>query len=271
MFEDVKIVFLDIDNTLTPENRSSVSIANKLAVKNAQKKKIYIVLSSGRSRSDVKRVWNQIHLNEYSRYVIYSNGAIIEDLSKEKKIFENPISDEDHKKLVNFALKRDYLFAFSESSIIWSGHNPTFYEKSLSKIFRKPIKKYDKNFSIDYSKNKFSIFINFRKNTTLKVLDIVKENFPNLESTTATKDRHIEITNKNVNKAEAAKKLLDYLKIEKANTMAIGDSMNDFKLFQLASTSVVVKNGNKNLKKVATYQTKSSKKDGVGKVLENLS
>ncbi|BDV02445.1 MAG: haloacid dehalogenase [Candidatus Hepatoplasma vulgare] len=269
--KEIKIVFLDIDNTLTTEkNKFVVSLENKLAIKDIQRKKIYVILASGRNRDDVKIIWNQIHLNEFSKYIIYANGAGIEDLIENKKISSNRIDNGTYDKLIDYCLKNNFLFILSGNEIIWGKRSLSSLEKLFFKFFNRKYKKFDKDFKIEYTTDKFGIFMSLNKKKTIEEMEKMREKFPNLEITTSTKGLYVEITNENVNKAEAAKVVLDILKIKKESAMAIGDSMNDYKLLKLVGTSIVVKNGEKELKEIADYETLAAKDNGVMRILKEI-
>jgi len=51
---NIKAIFIDIDGTLTThKNKYGISLEDKMALKDAQKKGIYVVLSTGRSYEDL--------------------------------------------------------------------------------------------------------------------------------------------------------------------------------------------------------------------------
>lgn len=269
--KEIKIIFLDIDNTLTTEkDRFNISLENKLAIKDMQRKKVYIVLASGRSKEDIEQIWNQIHLNEYAKYIIYANGAGIENMINRENISSNRINEEKYYELIDYCLENNFLFGLSGNEIMWGSRSLNVFEKLFFKFFNKKYKIYDKNAKIVHTTDKIGIFVSLNKKETNKKMSEMKEKFPELEIITSTKGLYIEVTNKDVNKAEAAKIVLDMLNIRKENAMAIGDSMNDFKLFKLVGTSVIVKNGDKELKEIADYETFSAKNNGVMRILKSM-
>lgn len=72
-----------------------------------------------------------------------------------------------------------------------------------------------------------------------------------------------EVYNPITTKGNGIKKILDYYKIDKENTIAIGDGHNDIELFEEVNIRVAMENAHPELKKIATHITKSVKENGV--------
>ena len=65
--------------------------------------------------------------------------------------------------------------------------------------------------------------------------------------------QYLEINPKGVNKGVAVKWLCDYLKVDKKNTMGIGDSDNDVDMIKNVGFGCAVKGAKENLKKISDY------------------
>ena len=76
------------------------------------------------------------------------------------------------------------------------------------------------------------------------------------------------ITNIQVNKGNAIKKLAKHLHVDLKNTYGFGNDYNDIKMFKTVNHSIVMENANDNLKKHAKIIAKSNDKDGVANFLE---
>ena len=72
-----------------------------------------------------------------------------------------------------------------------------------------------------------------------------------------------EIINKKFNKGKAVERVCDYLHIPISNSVAIGDSMNDKEMLETAGLSICMENGSEELKKLVDDICPSVQKDGI--------
>ena len=75
---------------------------------------------------------------------------------------------------------------------------------------------------------------------------------------------------KHIDKQEAIKELIDYLKIDQEDIIAFGDAEVDIPMFDIAGISVCVGNGREEAKKHATYVTKPVSEDGIEYALKHF-
>ncbi|MCI8578194.1 MAG: HAD family hydrolase [Lachnospiraceae bacterium] len=79
-----------------------------------------------------------------------------------------------------------------------------------------------------------------------------------------------EIISRAFNKGTAVIRLCEYLDIPVADTIAFGDSMNDLEMLQTAGLGICMANGSQALKKIARHICPSVKEDGLYKAFEKL-
>ena len=79
-----------------------------------------------------------------------------------------------------------------------------------------------------------------------------------------------EIIPKKTHKGTAILTLLDYLHIPRKNSIAFGDSMNDYEMLQTVQYGVAMANGSKELQEIADASCPSVEKDGVYYGLQDL-
>ena len=72
-----------------------------------------------------------------------------------------------------------------------------------------------------------------------------------------------ELISKTDNKATGIQYAIDYLNIDIKDTIAFGDSMNDYEMIDFVDHGVVMANGNAKLKEIASSICKSVDEDGV--------
>lgn len=83
-------------------------------------------------------------------------------------------------------------------------------------------------------------------------------------------DSWIDISNRTVNKGIAVEAIQKKYGIERTESMAFGDYLNDVGLIKSCEESYCMENGHPDLKAVAKYVTDSNDNDGVMKVLRGL-
>ena len=83
-----------------------------------------------------------------------------------------------------------------------------------------------------------------------------------------TSPRELEIGSPEADKGLALSHLADFLDINKAQVLAIGDNDNDLGMLDAAGVAVAMGNGTPNAKAAADYITKSNMQEGVAEVIE---
>lgn len=79
---------------------------------------------------------------------------------------------------------------------------------------------------------------------------------------------NMEISCLGISKAYGLKKVCEYLDIELSQVMAIGDSLNDYKMLESVGLSVAMANGMQEIKNVADVITATNDEDGVARAIE---
>ncbi len=79
-----------------------------------------------------------------------------------------------------------------------------------------------------------------------------------------------ELSSKDFDKGKAVERLCDFLSISKENTIAFGDSMNDLEMLQAVEVGVCMANGSPSLLKIADMVCPSVTEDGLFKAFQKL-
>ena len=87
---------------------------------------------------------------------------------------------------------------------------------------------------------------------------------------TISKPIFLEITNKNISKGNAVKKISEKLGISLEEVAAIGDSFNDVSMLEIAGFSATVENGNPEIKKMVKFISSSNNEDGIANFVEEM-
>lgn len=258
--KDVKIVFTDLDSTLTKE-KGIIDIENKAIFEKLASVGIFVVINTGRPLPYIIPICKQFNT---SSYVIASNGAEIYNFTNNKIIYKNNLSKENLIKLDELVKKYDLFFMTNGITKRYTNKkedNTGFVVvNSLTEIEDDVSQVILESYNIESMK-----YLNrdIKENTTLKIINKTKH-------ITEGKLLFYDVVNSDVSKGEALIRLCDYLNIDKSKSMAIGDSSNDIDMFKEAGYKIAVANANEELKNLADLVTLSNKENGVKVVLDEL-
>ena len=251
------LIAVDIDGTLL-NDRSQVSPENLAAIGRLSKRGITVVPVTGRTYHEIPEA---VRNCEYIRYFVYSNGSGVFD--KEKGIVYSASMPKDMARTI-FALLDSY-----ETYIeVYSGCYPhadkskinderlKYYNVPLAfqKIIersRRPVENFDSSLA-DGSLRPELINAFFRKEEErAECAQKLRGLFPNLEIVSSL-GNNIEIMNAETNKGTGTLKLCELMGISADGIIALGDSDNDIRLFEIAARRCAVSNARESLKAVAT-------------------
>ena len=260
MLNKVKIVFLDLDGTLLDEknqNGHSISKKNLEAIKEARKKGMHIVISTGRSGIQAEKYLKDINYN----YAVTGNGAII--LKGKNVIKQEMMSVKNTIQIMDFIKKNKLIIKVDDKREAY-GCKSFIQRWMTKKINFNPINNFDLDLQKEYykfviwGKSKFQMKKMSRKlSSTIKDVSIVS----------STGGWTLEVTNNKATKGKAnlfvAK---EYGITSKKEMLHIGDSMNDSTCIGKMNV-VALKNSTKDFYNMSPYHGPSYKNAGVSKVL----
>lgn len=266
-----KIVFVDIDDTLNPSN-GKVSTYTKEIIKKVRAKGIKVVVNTGRS---AKYAIEKSIEGGLSEYIISSNGAEVYDYHNRQEIFTKPINKEDIIAIYNYCKTHDMTLILNslEKRFInikdyKYNNEPAIYFEDINEILAtNPINQL--------------VILSSNFDRMLVLPNLFKEKFPSLkvihssiglieEKREKNKEYYHDLVLENTAKSTGIVELLEYLKIDSEEAIAIGNGYDDICMCDVVGTSVAVANATNLLKERATYITDSSANDGVAKILEKL-
>ncbi len=266
-----KIVFVDIDDTLNPSNEK-VSDYTKEIMKQLKEKGIKVVVNTGRSTKYAVEKSMEANLSEY---VISSNGAEVYNYYERKEIFSKHIPSDIIKEIYKYceSVHTTLILNSLEKRFIniqdyKYNNEPAIYFENIDDVLR------------DNHINQLVVLSqNFDR--MLALPNLFKEKFPNLKVVHSSrglvedrreknKEYYHDFVLENTAKSTGIIELLDYLKIDSEDAIAIGNGYEDICMVDVVGTSVAVENANSTLKELSTYITNSAEEDGVAKILEKL-
>ena len=261
MSNQIKIIFMDLDGTLL-NSKHEISNASIETIKKLVEKGIYVIFCSGRSATDIIQKSKTAYATPI---VVADNGSIVFDYDKNIKIYESKIDIK--------AIKD--IWKFSSDNHIYLTFNSTL-KRYKTKGASKQAFIIDTLEDLEDSVTQIVVESPDSKNIA-NLKNFIEEKYQNIEvkniweipSDNSKGSRfEADILNKANNKGKSIKKLLEYLHIEKNQSMSFGDQINDLEMFEVCGTNIAMCNGNKILQQKANFVTQySNDQDGVAKFL----
>ena len=259
--DKIKMVFCDVDETLVAKN--SVPECNREAISNLRKNNpnVKFVLATGRPFSLAEKIIKEIDLyDKENEYTICGSGSVIYENKNKKVLYAKQLQKDFFQKLFDFGKKFDiYIFFVGLEYFHYYKITPAEIEKR--KFENAKYKILPDDFNLDdllngedkilrmvYGKeNAFDYLMSIQNE--LKKVPEFNENLDIFISS----GKYLEINPKGVNKGVAVKWLCDYLKVEKNQTMGIGDADNDVDMIKNVGFGCAVKGAKESLKKIVDY------------------
>ena len=286
-----KLVAVDLDGTML-NSYGIVTENTKKEIKNVIEKDIDVIIASGRPIDSIKEIAKEIGSN---KYFIAGNGSIIYDIQNDKIIYEKFLPKDKVLQMIKICEDNSISYnVYTEQTILATAlkYNVLYYQKeNLKKEESKRTKisivenmyeyvknskenKFIKMTICDESKTVFqSIIKKLRKIEGIDVLDVSHMSRKTIKQGTEEKTieyYYTEITGSNVDKWNAIEYLIQQLKIDKSEVIAIGDNVNDKKMIQEAGLGVVMAGSTPEVVQIADYITSTNEDEGVAKVLQKF-
>lgn len=268
-----RIIFLDIDGTLTEPGTNQVPESALKAIRGAQAKGNYVFLCTGR---------NYDMLSPLLQYgfdgLIGSSGGYIE--CGGKVIYDCPMTEEQRVKAMD-VLKEHGVFRTVEcrdGSYTDEGFKQFLREHASeggnSELlrWREQIEKSLKILPMKEYQGQPVYKIVFMSETGKQLEEpqkVLNEDFifciqaPNRYGFV-----NGEVVNRKFNKGRGVERVCEYLQIPVEDTVAFGDSMNDLEMMETAGLSICMSNGSEQLKKLADDICPSVGEAGIYKAFE---
>lgn len=246
-------VFLDIDGTLI-SNSFEIPERNKKAIAAAREKGHMVFINTGRSYGNIPP---QLHEQFDVDGIIAGSGVMIK--MGGETVYKISMNKDLVRRLTEYAFEhREYWYIFEGLNRIYVVSNDIRQRSDYQTPLEKPE---------DYSLMADDEIQVIAMGT--KVPDDFKEQFKD-EITVFQFDTYADCVIKGVNKATGIEKVLELTGIKKENTIAIGDSNNDFDMINYAGIGVAMANSQQSILDIADYVTASAKDCGVAQAIEKF-
>ena len=261
---NIKLIALDMDGT-TFDSQRKITPENRAAIRAAQEKQIEVVVSTGRSNSELTPVLEQL---PEIRYFCCGNGTKIYDRQCGSNIFEDPLPLPPARKILQILQQHDVMPELYADDSIYL--DPEFFDQlhayvapeieeiiHLTRTGRSDLRGFlqqrqtpVEKFNVFYSDDKI-------KNPLLAELRPFEVSF--CQSFTNT----LEILSPTASKGNSLRHLCEKFNLSAHEVMAIGDGSNDISMLQFAGCSVAMENAVTEAKNTAKFMTASNDASGV--------
>lgn len=257
-----KALILDIDGTLIVPGAPCASPAVVKAVKAVQKRGIPVILATGRtSFAATPTILGGIRPD----YGVYTNGALILD-GAGKVLFEDFFTPQQMYTLVDFCEDYDYslAFCFNDAYYVYveyqqmhdiyatlTGHNEYVLDGEDQDRHLKSMP--------------YAAFVSM----PLEAVKAYGEKYPGLRFTPYDPTLYDVYKPENT-KADGLRRLLGQLGIDPADTIAVGDGLNDLEMLEMAGCGIAMANASDALKAVADRVAPDVREDGLATVLDEI-
>lgn len=262
IIEDTKIIFIDIDGTLT-NSEKEVTEKTEEVIEKITNKGILVVLCSGRPNA---YTINKSKTANASHIVISNSGNLVYDYKNNEVIYINEIKKEHLRHIYNYCETNKIACVFNG---IFKGYQNVYSKKD--RIIVSSIDEIDEPIcQLCITANALEdalIFKEYISKSPIFSTAYISSNVLNKKDNDDEYD--FDVMYKNSGKGEGIKKLLEYLNIPVSETMCFGDYINDYSMFKECDITIAMGNSTQKLKELADFTTLTNDNDGVAVFLED--
>jgi len=284
-----KLIAIDLDGTLL-NSQGEISDENRLYLKKTIDRGIEVVLASGRPIDSVENLSLEIGAN---KYLISGNGAVVYGIQEKEILYNKFLSKAQVLNIIKMCKDNSiYCNVYTENEIIAESLNYNilfYYRENANKdeekrtkinivndmykyIESSQVEKYLKITVCDDSQLIFNSIL--RKLKTISDVDVLDVSHMSRKIIKDGTERiqieyfYTEITNRNVNKWEAIKYIIEKDGIAPEEVVGIGDNINDKEMIEYAGLGVAMGNSSPDVKAVAKIVVADNNSDGVAEVIK---
>ena len=264
-----KLVAIDLDGTLVTDEKELTKKTVEV-IKEASKKGVKIMISSGRSFYRLERFIDALDLRKENQCTICFNGGMIVENKTKEMLYSKNLNAEEVEELIQLGK------ALRLPIMIYS--RDTHYVETIPEVVQKNTKNLKGmnlkvvNFNqINFNKPENYIykvcFIDKPEKIIEKRKQISEEILKKYEITSSVPE-YLEIVKKGIKKSEAIKVVMEKYDIKQDEVMAIGDGENDIEMLDFAGLGIAMENASDFVKGFANDVTTSNNHDGVANAIE---
>lgn len=251
-----KIVFLDVDGTITHHEDGSIPASTKAAIRSLQNKNIHVVAATGRPLSMCEEI-RELGVDTF----ITANGGYVKH--NHEVIHKVAMAPQTVQSVYEFAQTEQHGLSFYTESFCMNGIKNSDISIALKETLA--LTEYPTINPLIYQEEVYLLCLFASDSHVEKYIQL----FPHL----TFKRWHpfvLNVLQEDVSKSLAIKKVLEFFAVEPHDAIAFGDGENDIDMLELAGLGIAMGNGSEKLKKSADYITKKSNEDGIDYALKKF-
>lgn len=270
----MKYIFFDIDGTLL-SHEEGISPSTIEALNLLKEKGHKIFICTGRSYAEVPETIYKFNFDG----VIAAAGGYVK--YQDEIIYNKILPDHMVDNLVYFLNKFDIPFVLEGETMVYTRKDAIYAgHENLERLREKKEKTKYEFSAIDFIiPRKHSIEEYFENRTNINKLTVYADSYEQLVELERVidKDYYIikyetagELLVKGINKFTGIEKMLKHLDVSVEDTIAIGDSLNDYDMVESCKIGIAMGNSSQPLKDIADYITTDVDDDGIYNAMKHF-
>ena len=266
-----KLLALDMDGTLL-NSQKKISPRTAAAIDELSKRGIHIVTSTGRGFVEMSDYRDVVKLMNCG---ILNSGGLLFDFRNDTPIKIHGLDEKIILQLIDFGLEeRAMIHMLSVRKSLARDediqHMEAFDMSDYHDMFNRVCTRCDdlKKYVHEHPGEVIKINLYHRDRISRD------RNLARIEplhlSISFAEANNLEMSPENITKASGLRELCDFLKIDVAETVAIGDAHNDTEILQTAGLAVAMGNASPEIKSLADFVTLDNDSDGVAAAIEKI-
>lgn len=261
-----KVLVLDIDGTLT-NSQKVVTPATREALDEIRRRGHIVVLASGRPTGGLRMITKALDFDKFGGYTISYNGACVTDTVTGEPVFKNAVPDYVASWMHGYALDHGLGMCTYVGNVLLCGTDVDRYiqrETDLNEFTRMHVDDFSGYMKTDF----YKVLLTGTPTLAKEHESRLQRRFMNRLSIYRSEPFFIEVMNRGVSKADAIAGLLERLGMEREDTIACGDGLNDLSMIKYAGLGVAMGNAQQAVKDAADVITLTNDEDGIIPIIE---
>ena len=270
----MKLIAFDLDGTLLTTEKE-LTDENLAALERAAEAGIVLVPATGRFFGVIPE---NVRSLPWFRYYITINGASVYDAREGRTLLRAEIPWRRAVEVMGYLDGLPVIYDCYMDDWGWmtralhdrvEGFAPNRHSLAMLRDFRRPVPELKAHITaLGHDVQKIQMF--FRDpELRLRSMEEMKVRFPDL-AVTSSIPRNVELNSLEAQKGVALIRLAEYLGVDRAETVAFGDDLNDVNMLEAAGIGVAMANAGPEAKAAADRLTDSCDESGVGRAILRL-
>lgn len=265
LMNEIHIIALDLDGTLTNENKE-ITPHTFAALMKAQQQGVRLCLSSGRPPYGMRPLARQLQMERYGGMLLCYNGGHIEECATGKVLVEKELSPTLLPYLHECQQRSGLTLMTYYEDLIYTEHPDDLYVHQSSRNNKMQIKAVQ-DFIHDTPRPLNKCLMVGSPELVPQWEAIMQKETEGQMHICRSTPYFIELLPLGIDKGSALRQMLSNLGMTTEALMAFGDSYNDISMIQSAGTGIAMGNAEEAVKSVADYVTDDNEHDGIAKAL----